>query len=294
LSFVLTGFLGLAVAGCGDGKPTHGEDIAVDASKLPTLNIPTPTVIEQARLASNAALTGIDGLAGGAASLTAEDIEKRLKAMNFGVDVQKGGLYLFDGVANGQSHVISVAGARSTISAIKGYSADGRNILESIKIDLILDHVESVTDEWSVVIGELPPDIANLPYILQPSFGMMNDDRGLAPNFVTDRLSKLGFQFAPKSDRPASDRPYDYATKCYARDGGTLPAKDCKDVVVEYSVDYFLKGSPERSCHRDICKLDLFIKDQKLASEIYQQTLAVAIGKAVFVEKFGEPEPDKK
>lgn len=288
--------LALIVSGCSesksDSKPAQGENIVLSASNVPTVTIPTPTVVAQARLASSAAVTGVDAVASGDASMTAGEIEKRLKALNFSPLVKTTNLVVFGGKVDGQDHLVSVAEGRTTISAMKGYTNGGRYMLEKIQIRLIMDHVESISDEWSVVVGELPANLANLPYIQKPATGALDDDSGLVTSFITDRLVKFDIQLPLQSERPADERPYIWVAKCYSREGAALSGTDCKDVIAQYAAYYFIDSLPERSCRGQVCKLGLSIQDNKLESDILEQLRPAA--KAAFVEKFGEPEPDKK
>ncbi|MER9474376.1 hypothetical protein [Mesorhizobium sp. M0520] len=287
------GCLLLAVAGCSDSKP---KNVTVDASQVPALTVPAASVFEQARLGATAAFSGIDALKAAGAGISAAELEKRLKAMGFGVEVKKGNLPLFLGNVDGQVHGVVYPEGRTTISAIKGFSSGGRNMLERFQADLVLDRIERVSDDWSVVIGKLPPDIANIPYFLQPSFGMTTDDRGLDPNFVNIRLARFGAELPSTTDRPAEDRPHRTVSKCFTRVGDALSDQDCKDVIVEYSASYFFQDDPSSMrgalCRGEICTLSLFIKDSKLDGDIHKQISGA--GRAIFVKAFGEPGPETK
>ncbi|TJW82843.1 MAG: hypothetical protein E5V92_20925 [Mesorhizobium sp.] len=114
--------MALAIGGCSDDKPKH---ITMDASHIPLPDIKTPTVIAQARLDTNAAITGIDAVAGGEAPMSVADIERRLKTLGFAVEVKKGNYPLFFGHAGGVQHGIIDPEGRSTISAAKAYSQGG-------------------------------------------------------------------------------------------------------------------------------------------------------------------------
>ncbi|RVC83944.1 hypothetical protein EN745_00655 [Mesorhizobium sp. M4A.F.Ca.ET.022.05.2.1] len=138
--------MALAIGGCSDDKPKH---ITMDASHIPLADIQTPTVIAQARLDTNAAITGIDAVAGGDAPMSVADIEKRLKTLGFAVKVKKGNFPLFFGHADGVQHGTIDPEGRSTISAAKAYSQGGRNIFETLRVEMIFNHVEVIDDQGS-------------------------------------------------------------------------------------------------------------------------------------------------
>ncbi|MFD1983330.1 hypothetical protein ACFSOZ_11695 [Mesorhizobium newzealandense] len=292
-SVAALGCLLLAAAGCSDSnKP---KTVVVDLSQIPAVTIPAPSIIEQARLDASAAFSGIDALKGAGAGISTVELEKRLKAMGFGVEVKKDNLPLFLGNVDGQFHGVVYPEGRTTISAIKGFSSGGRNMLERFRANLILDRIERVTDEWSVVIGKLPADIANIPYFLQPSFGMEADDRGLDPTFVNVRLARFGVKLPMTTDHRAADQPQSSIGKCFTRGGDALPDKDCKDVIVGYSASYFVKdeqSSTASACRGEICALSLYIKDSQLDWDIQKQISGA--GRAIFVKAFGEPDPETK
>ncbi|MER8658478.1 hypothetical protein [Mesorhizobium sp. M0847] len=281
----------LAVAGCSDNKP---KVVNVELSQIPAVSIPAPSVIEQARLDASAAFSGIDALKAAGAGISAAELEKRLKAMGFGVEVKKENLPLFLGKVDGRFHGVVYPEGRTTVSAIKGFSSGGRNLLERFQANLILDRIERVTDDWSVVIGKLPADVANIPYFLQPSFGMETDDRGLDPSFVNVRLARFGAQLPMTSDLRTADEPQSAIWKCFTRGGDALSDTDCKDVIVGYTASYSIrdKQSTPSACRGEICTLSLYIKDSKLDWDIQKQISGT--GRAIFVKNFGEPDPETK
>ncbi|TIW08740.1 MAG: hypothetical protein E5V81_31085 [Mesorhizobium sp.] len=105
-------------------------------------------------------------MAGGEAPMSVADIERRLKTLGFAVEVKKGNYPLFFGHAGGVQHGIIDPEGRSTISAAKAYSQGGRNMLETLRVEMIFNHVEVIDDQWAVVIGELLKDIPGLPAVL--------------------------------------------------------------------------------------------------------------------------------
>lgn len=285
--------LALAIGGCSDDKPKH---ITMDASHIALADIKTPTVIAQARLDTNAAITGIDAVAGGEAPMSVADIERRLKTLGFGVEVKKGNYPLFFGHAGGVQHGIIDPEGRKTISAAKAYSQGGRNILETLRVEMIFNHVEVIDEQWAVVIGELPKDIPGLPAVLQPNFAMVADDHGLDSAFVGLRLARFGIDLPRTSDRRPQDAPTSGKGLCFTRAGDPVPGEDCKDVSVGYQASYYTQSKTDVTqqgrCHGEICTLSLYIKDSKLFRDIQKQLEPT--GRAAFVKAYGEPDPEKK